>query len=82
MPNNPTSTINKLRHDLQNMIIKNKHKILGQVIIYYCTAITNPICKTRLIDMQLNVMKKINTQFAKLLETNTYHSGTNSKSQY
>lgn len=45
------------------MIIKNKHKILGQVIIYYCTAINNPICKTRLIDMQLNVMKKINTRF-------------------
>lgn len=80
MLNNPTSTcnttctVNKMRYGLQNMIIKNKQQILGKVITYYCTAINNPICKTRLIGMQcvriINVMKKINTQLAKLPETN------------
>lgn len=71
---NTTRTVNKIRHGLQNMIIKNKQQILGKVITYYCTAINNPICKTRLIGMQcvriINVLKKINTQLAKLPETN------------
>lgn len=71
---NTTCTVNKMRYGLQNMIIKNKQQILGKVITYYCTAINNPICKTRLIGMQcvriINVMKKINTQLAKLPETN------------
>lgn len=79
MLNNPTSTttctVNKMQYNgLQNMIIKNKQQILGKVITYYCTAINNPICKTRLIGMQcvriINVLKKINTQLAKLPETN------------
>lgn len=71
---NTTCTVNKMRYGLQNMIIKNKQQILGKVITYYCTAINNPICKTRLIGMQcvriINVLKKINTQLAKLPETN------------
>lgn len=71
---NTTCTVNKIRYGLQNMIIKNKQQILGKVITYYCTAINNPICKTRLIGMQcvriINVLKKINTQLAKLPETN------------
>lgn len=72
---NTTCTVNKMRYNgLQNMIIKNKQQILGKVITYYCTAINNPICKTRLIGMQcvriINVLKKINTQLAKLPETN------------
>lgn len=49
---NTTCTVNKMRYGLQNMIIKNKQQILGKVITYYCTAINNPICKTRLIGMQ------------------------------